>query len=289
MPTDDRDAAIAVLKRRIRCVDSPEFHRGDPEYRLFVEAPDPEDVSDIRWMTRVDERVLFLRMNWLAYLLCGMRTALSMLGDVSDPEDVVETWRRYESIRRRIWGISFLAIRRRVELMAGRSRMLLSARDDMVSAACEHALKAIVTYDAGKGFRFTTYLKRYVASAAIAALSLHRGVHFDKRRRGKRFMVKARPLRDTDHARPLWRWDPALVCEHMEAWRSLEVLVETGAVLPEEADAVWCSVLEARRGSTTVGERMGVSRAMASSLVRGGYGKWREWMWKEYMEPAICP
>lgn len=175
----DRAIVLAILDDEVEYVDHPSFHERDAERKLFddsIEIP----VPDVSWyhpvvasssdpsrystngsvrLTAEQERILFLRFNFVRYQLAQLRDKLvGKKLTAAKVRDLLNLYRRVEMLREQIAQTN-LAL---VLAMAKRSRQMDIDFGEMVSEGNMALLRAIEKFDAGRGFKFSTYACRAI-------------------------------------------------------------------------------------------------------------------------------
>ena len=195
----DQAALKQILTGKYEYVKNPVFGRSNAEKKLFDEAapvaspdtswyhPVMENYnSENRWgtnkagtvlLTASQERVLFLQFNYCRYRVCKLRDKCGK-ADISKIDEkkalnMLEWHRKAELLRVQIAQTN-LAL---VLAMAKRTRMSDVDFADLVAEGNMALLRAIDKFDAGRGFKFSTYACRAILKAFSRA-----GVKFSKYR-----------------------------------------------------------------------------------------------------------
>lgn len=168
-------------------IDSPAFYETDAEKKIYVEAPDiqkpdtswyhpvMDDLSYARGrtvksaqqviLTGAEEKVLFHQFNYARHRVCELQKACKASKTkkpTPEQADQLLSWhRRAERIREQIAETN-LAL---VLAMAKRTRMSEVDFADLVSEGNMALLRAVDKFDAGRGYKFSTYACRAILKA----------------------------------------------------------------------------------------------------------------------------
>lgn len=176
-----------LLEEKFEYMDSPVFHLPDDQAVTEVfDTPSPIPQPDISWyhplmdsdtgarsyshsqsgsvlLTAAQEQVLFNQYNYCRYRVCRLRDQLQEEAevDVTLAREMLSWYDRAEQYREQIANIN-LAL---VLAMAKRTRMSEMDFADLVSEGNMALLRAIDKFDAGRGFKFSTYACRAILKA----------------------------------------------------------------------------------------------------------------------------
>ncbi|MEL6739732.1 MAG: sigma-70 family RNA polymerase sigma factor [Planctomycetota bacterium] len=176
-----------ILAKEQDFIDSEVFYEDDAEMKIYEEAPDiqkpdttwyhpvMDDISATRSrtvksaqqviLTGAEERVLFHQFNYARYRIWKLQQEIWARDDRKPAPDQAETilrWhRRADRIREQIAETN-LAL---VLAMAKRTRMSEVDFADLVSEGNMALLRAVDKFDAGRGFKFSTYACRAILKA----------------------------------------------------------------------------------------------------------------------------
>ncbi|MBL4809322.1 MAG: sigma-70 family RNA polymerase sigma factor [Phycisphaerales bacterium] len=184
---DERLLATIMLKEQ-DYIDSEVFYEEDAEQNIYDDAPDimkpdttwyhpvMDDISSISRtrtvkssqqviLTGAEERVLFHQFNYSRHRVCNLQNEVWGRPDKKPtPEQAHELlmwYRKSERIREQIAETN-LAL---VLAMAKRTRMSEVDFADLVSEGNMALLRAVDKFDAGRGFKFSTYACRAILKA----------------------------------------------------------------------------------------------------------------------------
>lgn len=184
---DERLLATIMLKEQ-DFIDSEVFYEEDAEQNIYEDAPDimkpdttwyhpvMDDISTISRtrtvkssqqviLTGAEERVLFHQFNYSRHRVCKLQNEVWDRADKKPtPEQAHELlmwYRKSERIREQIAETN-LAL---VLAMAKRTRMSEVDFADLVSEGNMALLRAVDKFDAGRGFKFSTYACRAILKA----------------------------------------------------------------------------------------------------------------------------
>lgn len=183
----DRLTISEVLSQEQDYIDSDEFRVSDAEHRIYKEAPEirkPDAswygpvmndlglaknrlprVSDQVILTGAEERVIFLQYNYARYRVATIREEILSTPDQiptdAQARDLLRWYRKSRIIREQIAETN-LAL---VLAMAKRTRMSEVDFADLVSEGNMALLRAVDKFDAGRGFKFSTYACRAIIKA----------------------------------------------------------------------------------------------------------------------------
>ncbi len=196
---DDQARTHRILHDKYEYIDNDLFNLSDDQaVDEIFRKPDPTPRPDTSWyqpvmtsstsasqnramgsvlLTAAQERVIFLQYNYARFRVCRLRDQL--MDDASiDPDKAREMLQwddQAQALRDQIAQIN-LAL---VLAMAKRTRMNEMDFGDMVSEGNMALLRAIDKFDAGRGFKFSTYACRAILKAFSRAgvkLSRYRGL-----------------------------------------------------------------------------------------------------------------
>ena len=195
----DQDRVDRILHEKYEYVDHELFSLPDDEaVDQVLRKPDPVPRPDTSWyqpvmssalsatparslgsvlLTAAQERVIFLQYNYARFRVCRLRDELASQQSI-DPDQAREMlkWDDLAQDRRDQIAQINLAL---VLAMAKRTRMSEMDFGDMVSEGNMALLRAIDKFDAGRGFKFSTYACRAILKAFSRAgvkLSRYRGL-----------------------------------------------------------------------------------------------------------------
>jgi len=183
---DDEKLLASILCAEQDFIDSPAFREDDAERKIYDEAPDIQK-PDTSWyhpvmddlspksrtvksaqqviLTGAEEKVLFHQFNYARYrvwLLQQEVWASATKTPTSEQADEILRWyRKSERIREQIAETN-LAL---VLAMAKRTRMSEVDFADLVSEGNMALLRAVDKFDAGRGYKFSTYACRAILKA----------------------------------------------------------------------------------------------------------------------------
>ena len=184
---DERLLATIMLKEQ-DYIDSEVFYEEDAEQNIYDDAPDimkpdttwyhpvMDDISSISRtrtvkssqqviLTGAEERVLFHQFNYSRHRVCNLQNEVWDRPDKKPtPElahEILMWYRKSERIREQIAETN-LAL---VLAMAKRTRMSEVDFADLVSEGNMALLRAVDKFDAGRGFKFSTYACRAILKA----------------------------------------------------------------------------------------------------------------------------
>ncbi|HED54501.1 MAG TPA: sigma-70 family RNA polymerase sigma factor [Phycisphaerales bacterium] len=186
-PADER-LLQRLLKGEQDFIDSPVFYEEDAETKIYNEVPDVQK-PDTTWyhpvmddlssasrtrtikssqqviLTGAEERILFHQFNYARYRVNTLQQAIRAqpghLPTAEQAEEVLAWHRRAERIREQIAETN-LAL---VLAMAKRTRMSEVDFADLVSEGNMALLRAVDKFDAGRGYKFSTYACRAILKA----------------------------------------------------------------------------------------------------------------------------
>ncbi len=169
-------------------IDSPEFYETESENQIYAEAPDiqkpdttwyhpvMDDLSSSRSnrtvkstqqviLTGAEERVLFYQFNYARYRVWKLQQEIwagaSRQPTPEQAEEVLSWHRLADRVREQIAETN-LAL---VLAMAKRTRMSEVDFADLVSEGNMALLRAVDKFDAGRGYKFSTYACRAILKA----------------------------------------------------------------------------------------------------------------------------
>ena len=186
-PADER-LLQRLLQGEQDFIDSPVFYEDEAETKIYKEVPDVQK-PDTTWyhpvmddlssstrtrtmksaqqviLTGAEERILFHQFNYARYRVrCvqrAVREAAEQLPTPDQAEEVLRWHRLAEMIREQIAETN-LAL---VLAMAKRTRMSEVDFADLVSEGNMALLRAVDKFDAGRGYKFSTYACRAILKA----------------------------------------------------------------------------------------------------------------------------
>ena len=184
---EDERLLNRILLKEQDFIDSEAFYEPDAEANIYAQAPDiqkpdtawyhpvMDDISSTRTrtvkssqqviLTAAEEKVLFHQFNYARYRVRELQRAIwSNPGKTPTPEqaDEILWWHRLaERIREQIAETN-LAL---VLAMAKRTRMSEVDFADLVSEGNMALLRAVDKFDAGRGYKFSTYACRAILKA----------------------------------------------------------------------------------------------------------------------------
>jgi RNA polymerase sigma factor (sigma-70 family) len=184
---EDEQLLAQILATEQDFIDSPVFREDDAERKIYDEAP-PVAKPDTSWyhpvmddlspgksrtvksaqqviLTGAEERVLFHQFNFARYRVWTIQNEIKASASkkpTSDQAEEILRWhRRAEMIREQIAETN-LAL---VLAMAKRTRMSEVDFADLVSEGNMALLRAVDKFDAGRGYKFSTYACRAILKA----------------------------------------------------------------------------------------------------------------------------
>jgi len=184
---EDEKLLNQLMSREQDFIDSPAFYEKDAERKIYDEAPDialpdtswyhpvMDDISSTRTrtvksaqqviLTGAEEKVLFHQFNYARYRIWAIQQEIWKRADktpgADEAERVLSWYRTAERIREQIAETN-LAL---VLAMAKRTRMSEVDFADLVSEGNMALLRAVDKFDAGRGFKFSTYACRAILKA----------------------------------------------------------------------------------------------------------------------------
>lgn len=187
LSVEDERLLNRILMKEQDFIDSEAFYESDAEEKIYAHAPDiqkpdtawyhpvMDDISSTRTrtvkssqqviLTAAEEKVLFHQFNYARYRVRELQRAIwSNPGKTPTPEqaDEILAWHRLaERIREQIAETN-LAL---VLAMAKRTRMSEVDFADLVSEGNMALLRAVDKFDAGRGYKFSTYACRAILKA----------------------------------------------------------------------------------------------------------------------------
>jgi RNA polymerase sigma factor (sigma-70 family) len=185
---DDERLLASLLNREVPqdFIDSPAFYEEDAERKIYQEAPDVAK-PDTSWyhpvmddlspksrtvksaqqviLTGAEEKVLFHQFNYARHRVAELQKAVWARADRKPTREqasqLLSWYRRAEQVREQIAETN-LAL---VLAMAKRTRMSEVDFADLVSEGNMALLRAVDKFDAGRGFKFSTYACRAILKA----------------------------------------------------------------------------------------------------------------------------
>jgi RNA polymerase sigma factor (sigma-70 family) len=186
LSTADERLLQKILAQPMDFIDSPSFYEPDAEFSIYDDAPEIQK-PDVAWyrplmddltpssqkqtaknsgtvlLTAEQERVLFLQYNYARY---RVRELQKQVGPGELPTDeqaqALLRWYRTASGYREQIAETNLAL---VLAMAKRTRMSEVDFADLVSEGNMALLRSVDKFDAGRGFKFSTYACRAILKA----------------------------------------------------------------------------------------------------------------------------
>lgn len=183
----DRRTISEILGAEQDYIDSEEFRKDGAEEALFDDAPDIRK-PDASWyspvmndlgivktrlprssdqviLTGAEERVIFLQYNYARFRIAELRAEILESPDRTPTDeqarDLLAWYRKSRALREQIAETN-LAL---VLAMAKRTRMSEVDFADLVSEGNMALLRAVDKFDAGRGFKFSTYACRAIIKA----------------------------------------------------------------------------------------------------------------------------
>jgi RNA polymerase sigma factor (sigma-70 family) len=187
LSADDEKLLTQIMSGEQDFIDSPAFYEKGAEKKIYDEAPDiqkpdtswyhpvMDDLSSTKGrtvkssqqviLTGAEERVLFYQFNYARYRVWKLQEDVgASAGKKPTPEqatDILRWYRRADIIREQIAETN-LAL---VLAMAKRTRMSEVDFADLVSEGNMALLRAVDKFDAGRGYKFSTYACRAILKA----------------------------------------------------------------------------------------------------------------------------
>lgn len=166
-----RARAERLFEQPLEFMDDPAFHEPDAEAEILAPPPEPkqrprlpkppaglppylESLYRFPLLTREQERYYFLKMNYLKYRASELRDSLSR----SRPS--VRKMKKIEEYLREADETKNLLVRRNLRLVVSIARKFLRPGAnffELVSDGNVALMRAIEKFDAGRGFKFSTY------------------------------------------------------------------------------------------------------------------------------------
>lgn len=193
-PADQADLKTILEAEKLDYVDSDIFQKRNAQKIVFDDAP-PIPLPDTSWyhpvmdslsamrqaknvksvlLTAAEERALFIQYNYCRFMVATLRDNLGNRAPSAKAAREILTWhRKAEAFREQIAQTN-LAL---VLAMAKRTRMSEIDFGDLVSEGNMALLRAVDKFDAGRGFKFSTYACRAILKAFSRA-----GIKFSKYR-----------------------------------------------------------------------------------------------------------
>ena len=186
-PADER-LLQRLLQGEQDFIDSPVFYEEDAETKIYQEVPDVQK-PDTTWyhpvmddlssstrtrtmksaqqviLTGAEERILFHQFNYARYRVrCVQRAVREVVEQLPTPDQAEEVlrWHRLAEMIREQIAETNLAL---VLAMAKRTRMSEVDFADLVSEGNMALLRAVDKFDAGRGYKFSTYACRAILKA----------------------------------------------------------------------------------------------------------------------------
>ncbi|MEO1715558.1 MAG: sigma-70 family RNA polymerase sigma factor [Planctomycetota bacterium] len=186
-PADER-LLQRLLQGEQDFIDSPVFYEEDAETKIYQEVPDVQK-PDTTWyhpvmddlssstrtrtmksaqqviLTGAEERILFHQFNYARYRVREVQRAVASAAEklpTPDQAEEVLRWHRLAEMIREQIAETNLAL---VLAMAKRTRMSEVDFADLVSEGNMALLRAVDKFDAGRGYKFSTYACRAILKA----------------------------------------------------------------------------------------------------------------------------
>jgi RNA polymerase sigma factor (sigma-70 family) len=185
--SEDEKLLAAVLSAEQDFIDSPAFYETAAEKKIYEEAPDVakpdtswyhpvmDDLSSARnrtvksaqqvILTAAEEKVLFHQFNYARYRVWKLQQEVwgspARQPTPDQAEDILRWYRLADRVREQIAETN-LAL---VLAMAKRTRMSEVDFADLVSEGNMALLRAVDKFDAGRGYKFSTYACRAILKA----------------------------------------------------------------------------------------------------------------------------
>jgi len=184
LTSSDERLLRRLLKEPQDYIDSDRFRQENAEREIFDEAPEIRK-PDVSWyhpvmddlgkdrkstgkqvlLTAAEERVIFLQYNYARFRVRELQEEIWATGDREPTDEQIRgllRWKRTaERLREQIANTN-LAL---VLAMAKRTRMSEVDFADLVSEGNMALLRAVDKFDAGRGFKFSTYACRAIIKA----------------------------------------------------------------------------------------------------------------------------
>jgi len=187
LSAEDERLLSQILSKEQDYIDSPAFYEGEAEQKIYDQAPDiqkpdtswyhpvMDDVSSTRTrtvksaqqviLTAAEEKVLFHQFNYARHVVWKLQQDVWARPDrkpsPEQADEILYWYRKSERIREQIAETN-LAL---VLAMAKRTRMSEVDFADLVSEGNMALLRAVDKFDAGRGFKFSTYACRAILKA----------------------------------------------------------------------------------------------------------------------------
>lgn len=184
LTTSDERLLRRLLKEPQDYIDSDEFRKPNAEREIFDEAPEIRK-PDVSWyhpvmddlgkdrkstgkqvlLTAAEERVIFYQYNYARHRVSEIQNAVWESDDREPTDEQIAgllKWKRKANALREQIANTNLAL---VLAMAKRTRMSEVDFADLVSEGNMALLRAVDKFDAGRGFKFSTYACRAIIKA----------------------------------------------------------------------------------------------------------------------------
>jgi RNA polymerase primary sigma factor len=187
LSAEDERLLAQILESEQDYIDSPAFYEEEAERKIYDEAPDiqkpdtswyhpvMDDLSSARTrtvksaqqviLTGAEEKVLFHQFNYARHRVWQLQQEVwkspNRIPNPEQAQDALRWYRRSEQIREQIAETN-LAL---VLAMAKRTRMSEVDFADLVSEGNMALLRAVDKFDAGRGYKFSTYACRAILKA----------------------------------------------------------------------------------------------------------------------------
>jgi len=184
---EDEKLLQQVMSQEQDFIDSPAFYEDEADRKIYTDAPDVpkpdtswyhpvmDDLSSARGrtvksaqqviLTGAQEKILFHQFNYARYRIWSIQQEVwkseSRLPEPEQAQDVLRWHRIADRIREQIAETN-LAL---VLAMAKRTRMSEVDFADLVSEGNMALLRAVDKFDAGRGYKFSTYACRAILKA----------------------------------------------------------------------------------------------------------------------------
>jgi RNA polymerase primary sigma factor len=182
----DQELLASIMAQEQDFIDSPAFYEDDAERKIYVEAP-PIPKPDTSWyhpvmddlsgrtrtvktaqqviLTGAQEKVLFHQFNYSRYCIWKIQKDVwetPSRKPTPEQADMILRWYRKGDLIREQIANTNLAL---VLAMAKRTRMSEVDFADLVSEGNMALLRAVDKFDAGRGYKFSTYACRAILKA----------------------------------------------------------------------------------------------------------------------------
>ena len=218
-----------IMAEPMDFIDSEAFYEPDAEKRIYQDAP-PIEKPDVGWyrplmddltptkqqttrtagtvlLTAAEERVLFLQYNYARYRVRALQEEIGMNDPTEEQAREILRWYSIATQYREQIAETNLAL---VLAMAKRIRMSEVDFADLVSEGNMALLRAVDKFDAGRGYKFSTYACRAILKAFSRQgmkLSKYRQrfpTDFDPKLERSNFLETKRSTFEKDAAEERW-------------------------------------------------------------------------------------